>query len=370
MRRPLLGGPIVPTCQPPPVPVALITNYLPPYRMPLYERLAARHELQVLCYGGRASYVPPWFAGLDEQLRAARFPARRVSGAAEVWRLGRRYETIIAPFAGGPILPAAYLGARRHRQRFVLWASVWAQPRSAAHLATLPLIRHIYRQADAVVAYGEHVRAFVGSIRGRQDDVFVAPQAVEAELFGRPVSSEEIAGFRARHQLGDGPLVLYVGRLEAAKGIAVLAEAWRRLGSQATLVTIGDGPLRGQVSARHLGPLPRTELPVAYAAAWLAVLPSIPTPRFREPWGLTCNEAMHQARPVVVSEAVGAAAGGLVSHGQTGLVVPAGDAAALAAAIGRLLADAPLRERLGAAAREAVSAYTYEAMVEGFERAL
>src|ERR1700726_3471870 len=131
------------------MPIALITNYLAPYRVPLYERLAQRYDLEVLCYGGDARYVPPWFADLDQQLRSAPFPARRLDGVREVFGLGRRYETIIAPFAGGAILPAAYLGARR----FILWASVWAQPRSPGHQLTLPLIRRIYRRADAVIAY-------------------------------------------------------------------------------------------------------------------------------------------------------------------------------------------------------------------------
>jgi len=56
--------------------------------------------------------------------------------------------------------------------------------------------------------------------------------------------------------------------------------------------------------------------------------------------------------------------------GQTGLVVAPGDPEALAAAINRLLDDAELRERLGAAARQAVAPYTYEAMADGIGRAL
>ena len=74
---------------------------------------------------------------------------------------------MIAPFAGGALLPAAYAGAQRYGRPFVLWASVWHQPRSAAHALALPVTRHIYRHADAVIAYGEHVRRFVASIRGR-----------------------------------------------------------------------------------------------------------------------------------------------------------------------------------------------------------
>src|SRR5207248_7995562 len=154
-----------------------ITPCLGYHRLPLYALLAERHQLEVLCYGGQASYVPPWFEDLDEQLRRAPFPARRLSGPGEVLGLGRSYETIIAPFAGGAILPAAYLGARRRGRRFVLWASVWAEPRSPAHRLARPLIHRIYRGADSVIAYGEHVRRFVATPRGRDSDGVGAPPA-------------------------------------------------------------------------------------------------------------------------------------------------------------------------------------------------
>ncbi|MGO9957898.1 MAG: glycosyltransferase family 4 protein [Solirubrobacteraceae bacterium] len=369
--------------------IALLTTYLSDYRVPLYRLLAERHRVEVLCYGGGDRYVPPWFADLDSQLDCAAFPARRLQGMSEALALGRGYDAVIAPFAGGAMLPAAYVGAKRFGRPFVFWASVWHQPRSLTHALALPITRHIYRHADSVVAYGEHVRRFVATIRGRDDDVFVAPQAVEPELFARRVGREEVLAFRSRHGLGGGgdggdgddgdegdggPLVLYVGRLVVEKGIEVLINAWPRVRHDATLVLIGEGPLGAAADAlprvRLLGPLPRAQLAVAYRAAELSLLPSIPTPRFKEPWGLVCNEAMLQERPVVVTTAVGAAAGGLVRDGDTGLVVAPGDPEALARAIDRLLDDAPLRAQLGAAAREAAAAFTYEAMAAAFDRAL
>lgn len=355
--------------------IALLTTYLAGYRVPLYQRLHERHGVEVLCYGGGERYVPAWFSDLDAQLAAAPFPARRLDGGPrEAFSVAGGYDAVIAPFAGGAILPAAYAGARRHRRPFVLWASVWAHPRSAVHLLARPLTRHIYRHADAVVAYGEHVRRFVAGIRGRDDDVFVAPQSVEADLFARAVTSEEIAQFRAAHDLPPGPIVLYVGRLVPEKGVALLLRAFAALPTPATLVLIGDGPLAEQARstprARLIEPLARQELPVAYAAAQFSVLASVATPRFQEPWGLVCNEAMHQGRPVLASDAVGAAAGGLVRNGETGLVVPAGDAGALSQAISRLLSDDELRTQLGAGARTAVRTYTYDAMAAGFDRAL
>ena len=361
--------------------IALVTNVLAPYRVPLYALLAERYGVELLCFGAGAGYVPAWFADLDAQLAAAPFPARRIGGPAAALRLGRRYDAAIAPVAGGAMLPATYLGMRARGKPFVLWGSVWAHPRGGKAALGWPLVRHIYRHADAVVTYGEHVRRYVARYRGRDDDVVIAPQSVEAELFGRRVADEETAVWRRAGGLPDGPLVLYVGRLVHEKGIEELLEAWRLVGARAarpapppTLAVIGDGPLADAVAAtprtRLLGPLPRERLPVAYAAADALVVPSIPTPRFREPWGLVCNEALHQATPVVATTAVGAVAGGLIRDGETGLVAPPGDPGALAAAIARLLDDAALRTRLGGAGRAALAGHTYAAMADAFGVAL
>ncbi len=355
--------------------IALVTNVLAPYRVPLYALLAERYAVEVLCFGAGASYVPEWFGDLDRQLAAAPFPAGRIGGPREALALGKRYDAAIAPVAGGAMLPATYVGMRARGKPFVLWASVWAHPHGGAKAAVaFPLVRHVYRHADAVVAYGEHVRRYVAHYRGRADDVVIAPQSVEAELFARAVAAEAIAAWRAEHGLRPaGPLVLYVGRLVAEKGVEELLDAWRTIDG-ATLAVIGDGPLADAVAAtpnaRLLGPLPRERLPLAYAAADALVLPSIPTSRFREPWGLVCNEALHQGTPVIATTAVGAVAGGLIRDGETGLVVAPGDPRALAAAIERLLGDPALHARLGASGRAALSGHTYAAMADAFGVAL
>jgi glycosyltransferase involved in cell wall biosynthesis len=100
------------------------------------------------------------------------------------------------------------------------------------------------------------------------------------------------------------------------------------------------------------------------------VLPSVPTRDFREPWGLVANEAFNQGVPVIATDAVGAVAGGLVRHERTGLVVPAGDAGALARALRRMHDEPELRAELGANAREAVGAYTHAAWAAGMSKAL
>ena len=73
---------------------------------------------------------------------------------------------------------------------------------------------------------------------------------------------------------------------------------------------------------------------------------------------------------MIATDAVGAVAGGLVQHERNGLVVPAGDAKALARAIRRLHDDPGLRARLGAQGHQDVAAYTQAAWARGMAQAL
>ena len=142
------------------------------------------------------------------------------------------------------------------------------------------------------------------------------------------------------------------------------------------LALAGEGPLRAEVEragagVQALGFVPRDHLPSLYAAADVLVLPSVRTETFLEPWGLVVNEAMHQGTPAIVSDAVGAAAGGLVRDGRNGLVVAAGRRGGAGRAI-----CAPSRQSGSARGsrrrreRQDVSRFTYSAWVSGMRQAL
>jgi glycosyltransferase involved in cell wall biosynthesis len=135
------------------------------------------------------------------------------------------------------------------------------------------------------------------------------------------------------------PQVLYVGRLSEEKGVRELAVAT----SGMPRVVVGDGPLRNLLP-EATGFVPPSELGPYYERASVVVCPSR-----REGYGVVAREAMAYGRPVVATSV-----GGLldaVQDGVTGLLVPPRDPAALRTALERLLADAELRRRLGAAAR-------------------
>jgi glycosyltransferase involved in cell wall biosynthesis len=335
-------------------PVALLTNVVPHYRREPFRLLDAAEGVDVIAWG---------------EPGASQRAAVRAVGSG-------RYRAVIAGLGGRLALPGAYAAARRAHIPFVLWASLWDHPRTLAHrLSWLPT-RAIYRGADAVATYGPHVTRYVERQRAR-GNVFEAPQAVDATHFGRPVTSAERAAARARAGATDADfLLLLAGRLEREKGIDVLVDAWRAAGGGAdtAIAFAGDGPLRARAASAPrstvLGRVDRADLPALYAAADALVLPSIRTATFTEPWGLVVNEAMHQSTPVIASDAVGAAAGGLVVDGRNGLVVAQGDAGALATRIRALASNPELRTRLGAAARDDVEAYTFDAWAAGMRRAL
>jgi glycosyltransferase involved in cell wall biosynthesis len=358
------------------MPIALVTNYLPPYRLPLYRLLHERYGIEVHCFGGEAHYVPESLRDLDRQLAEAPFPAHRLEHQRDAANLAAESDAVIAPIAGRVALPAAWRGARRAKTPFILWASLWRHPLTLAHSLSFRPLRRIYRRADAILTYGEHVSRYVKRYRKREG-VFAAPQAVEADLFGREVSAAEEAEWRADLGLPpDAPVLLYVGRLVGDKGVEVLLRAWRRLDrGDAKLCVIGDGPLRNDVQAAGdgvvaAGQVDRERLPVAYASARAVIVPSIATRRFLEPWGLVCNEAMHQGTPVIASSAVGAVPGALVTHGGSGLVVRPGDPRELAAAIAQVLDDEALHARLSRIAHAAVEPFNYEAAADAFGAAL
>jgi glycosyltransferase involved in cell wall biosynthesis len=135
------------------------------------------------------------------------------------------------------------------------------------------------------------------------------------------------------------PEVLYAGRLSPEKGVEELVEATRGL----NLVVAGDGPLRSRVPQAR-GFVPHDELQRLYARAAVVACPSR-----REGFGVACLEAMAHGRPVVATGVGGLR--DLVVDGETGLVVPPRDPAALRAALEALLADPVLRHRLGSAGR-------------------
>jgi glycosyltransferase involved in cell wall biosynthesis len=319
--------------------VLFVTNHVPPDRAGAFAALHKRlPPLRLALFGGRLHHAT---AGVDDPgVPHARVTQRQVHALAA----SGRFAAVVCGTAGRVALPAAFLGAQRSRTPFVLWSALWGDVNTPAHLAARPLLRRIHRRAAIVVCYGPHVAAYARRLGARA--TAIAPQAVDNEFWAMPIEAPE-------HPF----TALFVGRDVPEKGLSVLREAWERAALPGARLEVVNGAPPDQVRN-------------SYARGDVLVIPSLATRHFLEPWGLVANEAMNQRLPIIATDAVGAAAGGLVRDGRNGLVVPSGDADALATALRTLHADPQLRAELGANGARDVAAYTHAAWADAFAAAL
>lgn len=201
-------------------------------------------------------------------------------------------------------------------------------------------------------------------------DAWIAPSAFLRDTFAahgldagkiHVVRNPYPGGGRNAMATRDGGYALYVGSLAAIKGVGVLLEALKDVPGQELHIVGGSSPEEGAAlktraeelgvagRALFLGPLHGEALWREQAGARFGVVPSV----CPEVLGYAAMEMLAIGKPVVAS-----AIGGipeLVRDGETGLLFPAGDAAALADRMRRLAGDAPLAGRLGAAGKALVA---------------
>jgi glycosyltransferase involved in cell wall biosynthesis len=232
------------------------------------------------------------------------------------------------------------------------------------------VVRHRCLEGSRWRSVAAAADAYAARARGLYDrvNVFVSPSAflrdrvVEGGLpaervrvLPNPVAAAPSPGAAP----AGPPVVVYASRLVAEKGIDVLLDAASRLPAGTRVRLIGSGRIERQVRARVaveglpvdvLGPLPREEVAAQLRSAASAVLPAL--------WWENCPMAVLEAGaigvPVVASEVGGIPE--LVDDGRTGLLVPPGDAAALAGALARLVERPEEAAALGRAAWERVRA--------------
>lgn len=292
-------------------------------------------------------------------------------------------DVIIKCINGKAILLAAYVVARFRHKPFVLWTGVWESLQTPLHRFIFPATRFIYRHSDAIVVYGEHVKRYLVGQGVDPSKIFVARHAVDNELYSRPIAETELCRLRERLQAERADrLILYVGRLEEEKGVPYLIRAFAKQNlSESILLLVGDGREKEHLqrlardmgvesNVRFLGYVSPEEMTSYYALSYVLVLPSISTARAKEPWGLVVNEAMNQGLPVISTEAVGAAAGGLIQDGVNGFILAERDSDALAASLSRILTEPALRDRMSQNARTTVADWNNERMVAGFREAI
>ncbi|CAN5479864.1 MAG: glycosyltransferase family 4 protein [Chloroflexi bacterium] len=221
-----------------------------------------------------------------------------------------------------------------------------------------PMLERKIAEAAFVVTISDYNVRFLGDLYPDQvEKLRMVRCGVDLSVFraGRPTD------------LSAPPIIVCVASLQPQKGHRVLLDALHLLrgrGIDLSCVLVGDGPEREALIANaerlglrdavtFAGSQPQGRVAEILQAADVAIQPSITLPSGKmEGIPVALMEALASGLPVVASRLSGIPE--LVRHEETGLLVPEGDAPALADALERLLLDGSLRERLSDAGRQAV----------------
>jgi glycosyltransferase involved in cell wall biosynthesis len=239
-------------------------------------------------------------------------------------------------------------------------------------------IRWLRKWADRVMILNEGMRAEALAARLPADRLVWMPNPVDTEHFS-PVPPAMRSELRAQHGIPpDALVIIYTGRLAPEKSLHLLVEAfatvWRQR-TQAYLVLVGDGPMRAalteqtrrlgcQDNTRFVGSVAPSEIP-----RWLQMADVFALVSLSEGFPCALVEAMSAGVASVVSDIP--ANRQLVESEHHGLLPPAGDASATAAALIRLIDDPELRARMGTEARCSVKQhYATERVLERYETML
>lgn len=351
----------------PPPRILHITRNLPPLvggmerlNWHIADELSRDARVQVIGPEGAAACKP---AGVDVQEVPLR-PLWRflLASAWHAFRLARRQRPAWVLAGSGLTAPAAWLAARACGARAAVY--VHGLDVAVRHPVYRALWHPVLRRMDVVIANSRPTADLARALGVHDDRLRIVHPGVTLPVAPQP--PEALHAFRERHGLGSARVLLSIGRLTHRKGLREFVRdalpAIVRAAPDVVLAVIGDAPTdalltgvqsRDSIQAaadaagvgqhlRFLGVITDPQaLACAYESAALHVFPVRELPGDPEGFGMVAIEAAAHGLPTVAF-----ATGGIVdavAHGQSGSLVPSGDAAAFADAVLQLLAK-PLDE--------------------------
>ncbi len=338
--------------------------------------------LQLLCEGERGAVdTRVLVASLDRRTTrevVGGVPVTRAASLAMVGSVGlsislplelrRMAADVTVLHEPNPVALAADFVTRRKGPLLVYFHSEVVRPQWKYRMVYRPLLARVLDRASRIIVASPNMASTAAQLADHREKCVVIPYGIDTAAFERTPAVDARA--RALRGTSADPLILFVGRLVPYKGVDVLIRAMA--GTPARLVVAGNGPQAAElrqlagaldVAGRvtFLGQVPDSDLVALYHACDVLALPSVTR---AEAFGMVQIEAMACGKPVV-STNLPSGVPWVNQHGESGLVVPPGDADALARALTTLVSDAALRQRLGAGAHRRVQAeFTVRRMAE------
>lgn len=352
----------------------MVTNIPAPYRLPVYERLAAEPDID-LCAFFCSSREPDREWDLDESqfqhvFLHARFITLRdrfIHANPDVWPRLRAFAPDVVITTGfNPTHLLGYMYALLHRARHVAMTDGTYQSEGKLSL--------LHRWVRQIVYAGTH--AFIGASDG-SFELYRSYGIDSSSIFKSHLCANNPAFFNT------APVdkrfdFIFCGRFVGLKNplfaIEVARHASRRIGRRVSVLFVGSGEMEAEVraaatlAAREVecvfnGFARQSELPQLYASARIMLFPTQ-----WDTWGVVANEACAAGLPVLISPMAGAA-GELILDGKNGFVLPL-DIEPWADAAVRLLSDTALYASMSERSRLLVQEYSFDNAAAGIAMAL
>jgi glycosyltransferase involved in cell wall biosynthesis len=370
--------------------LALFTEIIAPYRVPVFNELAQYPEIELkVFFCSETEHKRDWAIAYDQiqfKYKVMRKFVRRFQhphGSGELYLnpsvlidLYRFNPDVI--ITGGYHQPTYWLVivyARLFRKKLVLWSESSDHDTRSNNRLKEAYKRVLVHSYNRFTVPGNSQQRYLKQLGVNESEITFTPNAIDTSFFLHSALKAKANKAFLKHELGIfTDIVLFVGRLTVLKGIGDLIKAMAHIAKEKrpTLLLVGDGPDRKHfealaqdldIATLFVGSKRQEELPTYYGIADIFAFPT-----HADVWGLVLNEAIACGLPVVASSVAGATED-LVKDGWNGFVHAPGNYQEIGRAIEKLAENPELRCKMGENSLEKSASYSPTQCAEGLATA-
>jgi glycosyltransferase involved in cell wall biosynthesis len=305
--------------------VAIIHNIIAPYRIPLFEKLAAYPNVNLTVYFCSETHkIRKWDVSKNLNFKYEVLPGFLFQPRSIIFNInpvivkkikGEKFDVVIIGGCSDITSQLAFFTSKILQTPIILWSEGIEMSPSILGKLILPLTKYFVKRCDAIIVPGTMSRDFHFKLGAELKKIFIAPNTVDNKKIIdeieklRPNRSE----LRAKQGYSNEKIILSISQIIERKGIRYLIDAFKKINQYDTnvlLLIIGDGELKDELKNYCLrnnlsnviftGWVSEKEKMMYYSIANLFVLPTL-----SDVWGLSINEAMVCELPVITTTEAG-----------------------------------------------------------------